>query len=628
MSIPKVIHYFWFGKNELPPLAKKCLESWKKFCPDYEIKLWNEENFDVHCVPFVEEAYEAKKYAFVTDYARFYILNKEGGVYIETDTELLKPIDKYLDDRMFIGIGRDDLTVCVFGMEKNHPVSTDVLNYYNSKKFKIDENVYDMTTVNSIVHKILIDKYGLVHEDKYQKLKDCICVYPTKVFLTDWEYGGLNHKESVAFHYADGSWLTEELREEKRIILKCVKLFGKKLGWNIGKAVFNIKLNGWGYTIRKCKEKILGRLNPFFVKWCPFRVNSRKIVFSNFNGKGYGYDPKYICERLLEESDFDIIWAVKDINNDNEIPSNVKIVRINGLKYYFHMATAKIWVDDVRKGSEIRKRNGQYYLQTWHGFIPLKKLERDVVQTLSDNYIRDAIHDSEMMDAILSSCRTRTELIKRAFWYDGEILEVGCPRNDIFFKRDDKDEGILKALGVSENTKIVVYAPTFRQNNGMESYNIDFERVKEALENRFGNKFSCVVRLHPNLQSVDVTKVFGANVIDGSKIQDAQRLFANADVLISDYSDCLFETALANTPVFIFASDKQRYMNERDFYIQLEELPFLVAETNDDLIKNILEFDYDEYMNNLEVFWKSQGLFEDGNATEKTVEWIKKHCIL
>lgn len=629
MSIPKVIHYFWFGKNELPELAKKCLKSWQKMCPEYEIKLWNEDNFDVHCVPFVEQAYEAKKYAFVTDYARFYILNQEGGVYIETDTELLKPIDRFLEDRMFLGIGKDDVTVCVFGMEKNHPISHMVLDYYNNRQFTLAPNVYDMTTVNAIVHNILIENYGLVHKDEYQKLNDGICIYPTKLFLTDWTYGTLNSKESVAFHYADGSWLTPELRDQKKIILKCVKVFGKKLGWNIGNVIYYLKYNGFRKTLDKCLEKIYSRINPWYVDHCIFTINKKKIMVSNFNGKGYGFDPKYIVDKLIQEGNYTIYWAVKDKHVDNKLPENVKAVRINSLMYYYHLSTSKVWIDDVRKGSEIRKRNGQYYLQTWHGSIPLKKLEKDIMHTLSKNYIEDAIHDSAMIDAIPSSCGTRTELIKRSFWYDGEVLEVGCPRNDIFFKSQfnmEKKE-IYKKLGINENDKIVVYAPTFRQDNSLDAYNLDFESVKVALEKRFGGNYKCVVRLHPNLSDIDIHEIFGSEVLDGMQFEDAQKLFAVCDVLISDYSDCLFETALSGKPVFIYASDVSRYMNERDFYLQLEDLPFKVAETNKKMVENIEKFNLEEYSKNLKTFWKSQQLFESGHATEKLAKWVMDKCI-
>ena len=102
--IPKIIHYCWFGGKPLPKLAKKCIASWKKFCPDYEIKEWNESNFDLNSCTYVKEAYDSKKYAFVSDYARFWILHRYGGVYFDTDVELLKSIDDILADGAFMGV--------------------------------------------------------------------------------------------------------------------------------------------------------------------------------------------------------------------------------------------------------------------------------------------------------------------------------------------------------------------------------------------------------------------------------------------------------------------------------------------------------------------------------------------
>ena len=101
--IPKIIHYCWFGKNPLPDSAKKCVESWKKFCPDYEIKEWNENNFDINCMPFVKEAYEAKKFAFVSDVARLMVVNENGGVYFDTDVEMIRNIDFLLKYKGFLG---------------------------------------------------------------------------------------------------------------------------------------------------------------------------------------------------------------------------------------------------------------------------------------------------------------------------------------------------------------------------------------------------------------------------------------------------------------------------------------------------------------------------------------------
>lgn len=383
-----------------------------------------------------------------------------------------------------------------------------------------------------------------------------------------------------------------------------------------------MKKNGFKKTVFKCIEKIYVGINPVFVKHCPFKIKENKIVFSNFNGKGYGYDPKYICEELLKIGGYDLVWAVKDKHVNNGVPDGVRTVRKNSARFYYDMATAKIWVDDVRKGYEVVKRPGQYYMQTWHGSIPLKKIENDAIQSLSDNYINDAKHDSELIDVILSSCKTRSILIKRAFWYDGDILEIGCPRNDIFFHKEKNKLELFKDLGVDGNKRIAVYAPTFRQDESIEAYNLDFDEVKKALKQKFGEEYIWVVRLHPNLEGIDVKATFGEDIIDGSKIQDAQWLFANSNVLISDYSDCLFETAFAGIPVFIYASDIKSYIKERDFYISLDKLPFSISQNTQELVNTILSFDEEDYLESLNKFWNAQGLFENGTATKKAVSWI------
>ena len=133
--IPKIIHYCWFGGNPLPESAHNFIKSWKKFNPDYKIKEWNESNFDVHCCRYVEEAYNAKKWAFVSDYARFHALYNEGGIYFDTDIKVLKSFDDLLDCGAFFGFGWKTLTLPVFGASKGLNCFKLILDYYNSRNF-------------------------------------------------------------------------------------------------------------------------------------------------------------------------------------------------------------------------------------------------------------------------------------------------------------------------------------------------------------------------------------------------------------------------------------------------------------------------------------------------------------
>ena len=147
MSIPKVIHYCWFGKGPKPALAEKCIKSWKKYCPDYQIICWNEDNFDIGQNLYMKQAYDAKKWAFVSDYVRLKVVYDYGGIYLDTDVELLKPIDDLLDNNGFLGYDEKGL-VCTglgFGAEKGNPVIGAFLHDYDDISFLREDGSCDLT---------------------------------------------------------------------------------------------------------------------------------------------------------------------------------------------------------------------------------------------------------------------------------------------------------------------------------------------------------------------------------------------------------------------------------------------------------------------------------------------------
>lgn len=187
--IPKIIHYCWFGHNPLPPLAQECIASWKKFLPDYEIKEWNESNFNVNAIPYTAEAYEAKKYAFVSDYARFVIVNQHGGVYFDTDVEVVKPIDDILAKGAFMGFERDPdkwgsglvAPGLGFASEKNSWVLKSLIEKYHNLHFLNRDGTYN--TGKTIVHYTteVLENAGLIRCAGIQKL-DNLYVYPSEYF--------------------------------------------------------------------------------------------------------------------------------------------------------------------------------------------------------------------------------------------------------------------------------------------------------------------------------------------------------------------------------------------------------------------------------------------------------------
>ncbi len=215
MSIPKIIHYCWFGPKEIPEMEQKCIASWRRVLPDYQIILWNEQNFDINSVSYVKEAYEQKKYAFVSDYVRMYALYNFGGVYFDTDVEVLKSLDGFLNDVAFIGFeNRTMIGTGIIGAEKHAPIFKKMLNYYNTHSF-IDGNGNMDTTTNVQIISQMLKEQGFEPHNMEQILPE-IHIYERYVFcpkkMDDGTFAVT--EQSVTIHKFAGSWLTE--REKRR----------------------------------------------------------------------------------------------------------------------------------------------------------------------------------------------------------------------------------------------------------------------------------------------------------------------------------------------------------------------------------------------------------------------------
>lgn len=220
--IPKIIHYVWFGGNPLPEDAVKCIESWKKFCPEYEIKEWNESNFDVNSLAYTKEAYQARKFAFVADYVRLYALYNEGGIYMDTDVEVLKSLDPLLDNPAFSGFeDKNSVSTGILASEKGGKWAKDNMEYYHDKHFLRPDGGLDMTTNVAIVTEYM-KQFGIQLNNTYQEFTNLMILYPKdffcpkshnsgRIFLTDnsytihhfansWEHKGLKYKLNKFTH--------------------------------------------------------------------------------------------------------------------------------------------------------------------------------------------------------------------------------------------------------------------------------------------------------------------------------------------------------------------------------------------------------------------------------------------
>lgn len=384
-----------------------------------------------------------------------------------------------------------------------------------------------------------------------------------------------------------------------------------------------IKIDRTKYFKNKCKN---------------LKIQKNKIVFCNFKGAGFGCNPKYIVEEIIKRKlPYELVWLVRDVNSELEkgtFPEQIRLVPIYKKDALIELATAKLWVDNQRKNYFIKKglmkKDNQCYIQTWHGSLGIKKVGIDSPLTQIENaWIPYGKIDAEMMDYVISNSRFETEVFKTNFWGNGNINLFGHPRNDIFFKPEEEKQKIkdkvFTTLQIDKNKKVLLYVPSFRDDKRLSCYGLDTSAVANALKDKFGGDWIIAIRMHPRIKKYSQHLFyFNENTIDATDYPDIQELLLASDIAITDYSSCIFDFMLSRKPGFIFATDIEQYNTDRGFYYPLESTPFPIATNNYELIKNIENFDYEEYKQKVEDFLKDKGCMEDGHASERVVDLIEK----
>lgn len=368
-----------------------------------------------------------------------------------------------------------------------------------------------------------------------------------------------------------------------------------------------------------------------------FKIRNNKIVFSAFEGMGYCCNPKYIAKEIIEREKiegkkYELVWLVNDITKD--FPCEINVVKNTLLNRAYHLSTAKIWVDNARKNYGTIKRKEQYYILTWHGMIGFKPVGR--LRGESFPRIAEIVSkwDAKNVDALLSNSTWCTNVWKEAFWNEN-IIKVGSPRCDILLNgRKDYYQKVRQRLNISVETKIMIYAPTFRggsqgKKRKVESsvFSLDFNLVLKSLSEKFGGQWVILLRLHPQLAlQMKNAKVYEEkNIIDISNTDDLYEILVGADAFITDYSSAAFDAAIMQIPVLIYADDLEEYIGDRGKLLwNISEIPFLLSRNNYELKRNIEEFDYEKYQEIIKKFFDEIELFEDGNASKRIVDMIDK----
>lgn len=374
----------------------------------------------------------------------------------------------------------------------------------------------------------------------------------------------------------------------------------------------------------KRRIKLLVSNIMFFV--CRLFPIQNKIIATTMRGRKYGDNPKYILEelkKLLPGADF--AWLATE-GYEVDTPSWIRKIpyRISP-KTVYEISTARVVIDTHRFRSSIRKRKGQLFIETWHGGLGIKKIEGDIQRVLDTPWEMEEIRNTvKLADVFISNSDHLSEIYRRAFGYKGPIWKVGYPKNDIMLQDNQVSAvNVRKDLSISGNTRIVLYAPTYRDsfawgnNQDFSVYDIDFKRIKTAIQERFGGEWVVLVKWHPTMVPyIERNNIHYDNVMEVTSYNDMQGLLCAVDIVISDYSSCIFDAVLREIPCFTFAKDFEQYKGTQGTYFEMEELPFPYAKNNDELIENIRTYDHDDYLIRWNKFKERTGLVETGHAAK------------
>jgi len=350
----------------------------------------------------------------------------------------------------------------------------------------------------------------------------------------------------------------------------------------------------------------------------------------SYYGAQFGCNPKYITNYIINhypKDTFDLVWAF----NDPALKGNsdhFRKVKTMSLRYFYELCTAKVVITNFRTTDLFVKRKEQYYIQTWHSSLRLKQIEKDAASVLPASYVQMAKKDSLKCDLLLSGCHFSTNIFARSFWYKGEIFKHGTPRNDILLQVNSQmRKEILKKLKIPSDTKILLYAPTFRENDSSSVYHLNYSKLIEKLTSTFSGKWVVLVKLHPHFISQASVITNRDDVLNVTTYDDIQELLAVADVLITDYSSLMFDYSLTNRPCFLYVPDLKDYTTkERKLYFNLIELPFICATSNDDLLVKMDQYKSEQYKKEVKDFLSDIGSYENGKASKNLLKRIEEVC--
>ena len=362
------------------------------------------------------------------------------------------------------------------------------------------------------------------------------------------------------------------------------------------------------------------------------KINNNKIVLQSFGGRQISCSPKYIMLYLnnQEPKKYEFYWAVDDIGKFREWEEyGVKLVKFKSLRFLILSITAKVFITNGYVPSYIPFRKKQFVLSTWHGGGAYKRGGLDIVNNIPSYKIVEL--QTASLSKMISSCVAFSEIFHKSFLIPNDkFLNCGLPRNDILINRNVSImKKVKNKLQIPQENKVIIYAPTFRSDIGSieekfenGNFKINYKNLIGALKDKFSGNWTVLFRTHYFLKS----NLDSNDAIDVSDYPDMQELLCAADILITDYSSCMWDFSLMYKPCFIFATDIAKYKQERDFYTPMSEWPFPIASNNEELVNNILNFNEADYIEKVKQHHKALGSYEDGHACERVCKLIEEIC--
>ncbi|PAE94390.1 bifunctional glycosyltransferase/CDP-glycerol:glycerophosphate glycerophosphotransferase [Shouchella clausii] len=478
----------------------------------------------------------------------------------------------------------------------------------------------------------------LLQSEENQWLKDYIDKWFLRNYFKKW-----NTEESFFLDHFDT--VRSELRKVSSSVINNSGFIGKRqltahLEGNKNKTEKwlrkRIHLSSWKAGLKN-RKKLYQQISA--TVFSHFKIKENRVLFESFAGKSYSCNPRAIYEKLQEQNkgEFEYIWAFSDPTKKG-IPGPAKKVKRLSLKYYYYAATSKYWVMNARKEKTLDKRDGIIYLQTWHG-TPLKRLAADMKEvkmpgTSTAIYKKNFYNEAQDWDYLISPNDYSTAIFKRAFHFNKRMLEVGYPRNDLFYNPKINNESYMRdlkvKLGIPPEKKVILYAPTWRDDEFIEKgkYRFDVKLDLFDMREKIGNEYVILLRMHYLIAdelNVDGLEGFVYNL---SHYDDISDLYLISDLLITDYSSVFFDYANLKRPIIFYTYDLDNYREDlRGFYIDFEEeAPGPLLRTSEEVVEAIenIEVVKESFKQRLDDFHAKYCHLDDGQASEKIIKTVFK----